>query len=147
MSEKFGRKQDFLAVAIVERGKINNYRVSLAKYLEQSSPAENVCQQGFFQPPAVSPIHKPINPLHLKPCKTSSQSKHIRNSELQSHLQEIDAKCSDLLSILGDLLNLKTYPTMNTALLSETYPKKAEKIKELICLSVIIQTKINEKYF
>ena len=65
----------------------------------------------------------------------SSQSKHNRNSTLKSDLQEIDAKCSELVGILRDLCNLKTHPTMKAALLSEMYLKKAEKPRNRFFLS------------
>ena len=73
-SEKFGRKQDFLAFAIVEWEKIKNDKVNLAKYLEneQSSCSKKVYRPNFLQPPTVSSISRSNNPFILSiPAKTS----------------------------------------------------------------------------
>lgn len=230
-SERFGRKQNFLQFVLVEWEKIKNDKERLVKYLEneQHSPSKKVHRPSFFQPPTVTSMSRPINPLLSKPAIVSrkqnttplprmniaetlnvptspresyllsqefqmikaflsdiafkrlddfftddivsddslvktlasisfdwktfsslrksylNQSKYKRNSNIKSNLREIDIKCSELAMIFGEVCKLRTNPTMRAALISETYLKKAEKIKELICTIGIIQTKITNK--
>ena len=77
----------------------------------------------------------------------NSQAKYDCKSNLKSEIKEIDVKCCELVIILKEICNLKPHPSMQALMLSKTYLRKADKIKQFICLLANIQTNVTEKYY
>ena len=82
-----------------------------------------------------SPLKKLYMAFSQKACKTN----------LKARLQEIDSVCSQLVALLKQCSELKTIPSMTASLISQTYLKKLEVIKELVFKVGQLHMKVADK--